>query len=75
MKMTGPELRTIRKAQKLKTVDGRTVHILKTDARGKYPVVALYEEPIGYDIVWLLTSNGEFWSAGVHVPINDVRMK
>lgn len=55
-----------------KTADGRIVHILKRDARGKYPVVALYEEPIGYDLVHLLTSNGEFWLHGVHVLINDV---
>jgi len=27
------------------TADGRIVHILRTNARGNYPVVALYEEP------------------------------
>jgi hypothetical protein len=56
------------------TADGRKVQILKTNARGRYPVVALYEEPQGYDMVWLLTANGEFWYGDIHVKINDVRM-
>lgn len=55
-----------------KTADGRTVHILKRNARGKYPVVALYEECVGYDMVHLLTADGEFWNAGVHITQNDV---
>jgi hypothetical protein len=64
----------MKKSQILETSDGRKVHILRTNARGKYPIVALYEEPIGYDMVCLLTANGEFWSAGVHVKINDVKI-
>lgn len=62
-------------AETTKTRDGRTVHILKKNARGKYPIVALYEEKVGYDMVHLLTSTGEFWIGGVHVPTNDVIVK
>ena len=61
-------------AKTVYTQDGRKVHILKTNARGKYPIVALYEEPIGYDLVHLLTRNGEFWIHGVHVKENDVQL-
>lgn len=73
--MTQPfDLEKAKAGAKVVTRDGRQARCIFFNAKGKYPIVVLYMEPEGYEMVYLVNASGEFWVHGVHVENNDLVM-